>query len=1839
MSINAIDKLFNVLPDLYHQRQARKKFRRFINDELVWRAQYELLNGLYCLDRISSVIKESNEKIQALLEDGSYRFDRVNPNLFTYDQTNLIIRNVTDDEVLDDPTLERKFEFNFTQSDVKDRVEIINELLIGQISDPTIYLNQKGDEASSVRDRKQISPNRPSPSKKLSTSISPRREVSDLYRQKTDFNFNDPYGFKRVRAYLDRFYLHYRHSIVFAYRSNNWTLLQNTSKSFYDSIEQLTQYLSITTLNKIFSLNALLSHGYQTMFIASELLLDMLYRTKPFYDNNNDKIINTNTNKLNQWFTNIECSWTSTTFNFEQPQDRTILIDLRFIRKFILRTLHALYVAAKWEKLGTIAIKFNALSDHYFADLTSPLLIAAQTALIQQLRDKQNSIDQPHFDEAIATLGRPIHPDDFYTLRPEKLFKIAKHTGENAERVRSASTLSLGARLDPKGTDYYAQTNRALELISIPLDVECSRKLLRQALDKTYYSSRSIIECRKMLAFYIYKQEQQLAKDFLIFTPMIENIQEHNEEPSTKKESISTLHYRPLTAGEPLEFSPLINNKIDTSPSAQITKESVIEAYQTISKLLLGQNRRDQYCQVLTELGDLYFHCDKSMESKTAWCNVIDTILDGHDVVTTWFKNDTLKHLLSNRGKLLEKCGIWGCLLGAIVTCKLTKYHIHINCDQHLQTCLLSSYFLRSIFFYSLPHSEHDIDYATLFIDNSIYIWPGIQLTSDEFRLNPRSLMDTLAYISESLIRHDICLHTLPIIALYDVFALHCRNLQHTVQARLIRLRALIQLDLFHEAHIVIQILLDGQKLPSTQLAGHYRSSNADSSSSKFKPQYFDNSKSIMSDYNIGILDALLTVKLSPAMSRLYGSHLSIEFHYLLSLFFVRLASRIPIIANLDLFQSSELKQTLTTTNDSRSKAGVSGSRITSATKLKLVAFHDETTRSFVHIKSYLVGTGKLFAERCLSVLQQTDEMSRDYPSNLQSFEYQLLIDCLSLLSECAHQCHLDQLAARYAMESLKILSMIGEDNINERKVASGSAKRKPSYPRLSAVSRYPRKKLNALNILFNTRYSHNLTVYTWLKQRAYLCYVMLQQINTLGKVKGIDDHIREEFANVNVYIEHGLNESEEYQCESMYATFLLYKSLYNLSELVNINDNIQELNTALELFQSVLVVKQNNIISIDILYKKLLTQILLWEHLCVQDLDGTALKLIGEKENDKLQSSILDFFVQMRERIQMTSSNHKHDWFSMPITPLNNLYSSLLLPLVFAKLRTATIIIDYAYRSFNENPTMNDLFENAQILFRQCLTLNELIVERYVNIDYECLLHLARINRLQKRTTLTTTTTTTTSTIPLKTIVQQLLDAIRFCYLSTNDSQFIQTCYFELATVLLEYTQISSAKGRKSSAKSVPIVESNEQPSTPSTTDRPSILKQRQTNVRSSLSVLSDSARRQQQQLKQAAAVAIRAATQLALNQKKRVQLPGLAEEFSDTNELHWPIYIAGDIIGYFVFPERRRIYRSEAEREILTLAPHFETKSLPESFDSKLDRLNIAATQDITWLHLLNYQNAVAKRIDNRQLLSLDCDAIGRSNLFFLHVFPRFIGVTQTLQSLSHYSSQCIAIYPSEIYTQNVLQITSLSTDKLPQRASVSSARTLRSAQTSASGMNLINDDDLGQCPNINLNMIKRELPDYQPTASFSLAWYSSNTLRINTTKIQNQQSSSIYGFYTTAKDDFINVVSVSLDQLLNIYKKYLPIAQVAETDPKQINQSQIHSILQELFNLLTGEETIKATNDDETLTKIIPRLTDSKAYVELECFLNARFGAQTNNTNLRDWFINTLKQSSKTLFSTQD
>ena len=63
-------------------------------------------------------------------------------------------------------------------------------------------------------------------------------------------------------------------------------------------------------------------------------------------------------------------SWTGSILNegggaslkFEEPMDNQSVLDMRFIKRLVLRVLEILYYEEKWEKLVDIALKFNALT-------------------------------------------------------------------------------------------------------------------------------------------------------------------------------------------------------------------------------------------------------------------------------------------------------------------------------------------------------------------------------------------------------------------------------------------------------------------------------------------------------------------------------------------------------------------------------------------------------------------------------------------------------------------------------------------------------------------------------------------------------------------------------------------------------------------------------------------------------------------------------------------------------------------------------------------------------------------------------------------------------------------------------------------------------------------------------------------------------------------------------------------------------------------------------------------------------------------------------------------------------------------------------------------------------------------------------------------------------------------------------------------------------------------------------------------------------------------------------------------------------------------------------------
>jgi len=77
--------------------------------------------------------------------------------------------------------------------------------------------------------------------------------------------------------------------------------------------------------------------------------------------------------KLGEYFN----SWTGSILNetggaslkFENPTDNQSVLDVRFIRRMVLRVLEVLYYEEKWEKLVDIALRFNALTKYDFSQV------------------------------------------------------------------------------------------------------------------------------------------------------------------------------------------------------------------------------------------------------------------------------------------------------------------------------------------------------------------------------------------------------------------------------------------------------------------------------------------------------------------------------------------------------------------------------------------------------------------------------------------------------------------------------------------------------------------------------------------------------------------------------------------------------------------------------------------------------------------------------------------------------------------------------------------------------------------------------------------------------------------------------------------------------------------------------------------------------------------------------------------------------------------------------------------------------------------------------------------------------------------------------------------------------------------------------------------------------------------------------------------------------------------------------------------------------------------------------------------------------------------------------
>lgn len=87
--------------------------------------------------------------------------------------------------------------------------------------------------------------------------------------------------------------------------------------------------------------------------------------------------------------------------------------------------------------------------------------------------------------------------------------------------------------------------------------------------------------------------------------------------------------------------------------------------------MLLAQNQKGLAAEAMHELGNLHYHTGNMRGAFKWWSDTLDTLMDECDALHCWRNTYGRKTDISQA--LLDKCGLWGCILGAIVCSNIAQ--------------------------------------------------------------------------------------------------------------------------------------------------------------------------------------------------------------------------------------------------------------------------------------------------------------------------------------------------------------------------------------------------------------------------------------------------------------------------------------------------------------------------------------------------------------------------------------------------------------------------------------------------------------------------------------------------------------------------------------------------------------------------------------------------------------------------------------------------------------------------------------------------------------------------------------------------------------------------------------------------------------------------------------------------------------------------------------------------------------------------------------------------------------------------------------------------------------
>nr|XP_046266152.1 cilia- and flagella-associated protein 54-like isoform X1 [Scatophagus argus] len=644
---------------------------------------------------------------------------------------------------------------------------------------------------------------------------------------------------------LNKAALHLRRAMVLAHRGSHWTILQYVCQTVWDHSCRIAVLIQSTAqLEPPCPITADQLHSTFTslLVLATDLIMDML-------------------NKLGVWslyesdFTEEELE---SSLHFSARLDDNTHVDLHWVRTLMFHTLEYLHDSGRWESLAHFALVFNSYTRERYALIITPLLVHAQRRLLERISSFGGpAVPQPHHVKTQKATGNKV---TYRSYAGSQL--LSGWTPQSAQLLPTCKKAALGnstprERVDLKG----AEIQHSMSLVCVPLDVEDTLSCYRQALE------------RRPHCLQLFQHSRSLLLLLLAYTQPCFVAQFQRCQSRSLNRSASLVDFSPIIRLTPNIHPCDMTEEDYSTPSALYNlpispdhKQTVIAAYSTSIKYLHANGYDSLRVLALHEMGNLQFYNGNTRGAHSYWSKAVDCALQCSGTVEKW---DGMSFGGGSLQQTLKQAGIWGCLHAAGLTAKIAQYILTSDISQRTKCCLLSAHLFKCVLCCSLAHPQADLEYADHNIGEELL--PGVNLFSEPHRVHLGTTVTSLNFICHWLFSTGYYITLLPILTLYLHFVGNvCRDVQRTVEGKILKIRALTEMCLFTEAVKESVQLTQGTGVLLPY--GHYIAKDS------LKPvKIFFSNKSLLD--NAEAVEELVNCDFAPEVRMLYGSTLCLRFN------------------------------------------------------------------------------------------------------------------------------------------------------------------------------------------------------------------------------------------------------------------------------------------------------------------------------------------------------------------------------------------------------------------------------------------------------------------------------------------------------------------------------------------------------------------------------------------------------------------------------------------------------------------------------------------------------------------------------------------------------------------------------------------------------------------------------------------------------------------------------------------------------------------------------------------------------------------------------------------------